>query len=63
MSGRLRITLNRSVIGQSYKQKRIVRTLGLRRVNQTVEREDNPATRGMIDKVGHLVTVEEVEEE
>jgi len=54
----LRITLTRSSIGYSYRQKRTVRALGLRRMNQTVEQKDTPVIRGMIAKVSHLVTVE-----
>ena len=55
----IQITLVRSPIGYSLKQKRTVRALGLRRLNQTVEQEDNPVVRGMIAKVNHLVMVEE----
>jgi len=55
----LRITLTKSPIGYSYRQKRTVRALGLRRMHQTVEQEDTPVIRGMIAKVSHLVTVEE----
>jgi large subunit ribosomal protein L30 len=55
----LQITLVRSPIGYSLKQKRTVRALGLRRLNQTVEQEDTPVVRGMIAKVNHLVLVEE----
>ncbi|MEW6567250.1 MAG: 50S ribosomal protein L30 [Chloroflexota bacterium] len=55
----LRITLVRSPIGYSERQKRTVRALGLRRLNQTVEQEDTPVVRGMIAKVSHLVRVEE----
>jgi large subunit ribosomal protein L30 len=53
------ITLVRSPIGYSYKQKRTVRALGLRRMHHTVVHEDTPAIRGMIEKISHLVTVEE----
>ena len=56
----LRITLTKSPIGYSYRQKRTVRALGLRRMNQTVEQNDTPVIRGMIAKVEHLVTVEEL---
>ncbi|MFL7793627.1 MAG: 50S ribosomal protein L30 [Anaerolineae bacterium] len=56
----LRVTLVKSPIGQSYKQKRTVQALGLRRVNHSVEQNDTPVVRGMIAKVSHLVTVEEV---
>jgi len=57
----LRITLTRSPIGYSERQKRTVRALGLRKMNQTVEQADSPVIRGMVAKVGHLVTVEEVD--
>lgn len=56
--GVLRITLTKSPIGYSMQQKRTVRALGLRRLNQTVEKADTPVVRGMIAKVSHLVTVE-----
>lgn len=59
-TGRLRITLVRSVIGRSVDQERTVKSLGLRKVNQTVERADNPSIRGMVSKISHLVKVEEV---
>lgn len=55
----LKITLMKSPIGSSERQKRTVRALGLTRVRQTVERDDNPAVRGMVEAVGHLVEVEE----
>jgi len=55
----LRITLVRSPIGYSERQKRTVRALGLRRMGHTVEQVDNPAVRGMIARVSHLVKVEE----
>ena len=55
----LRITLVKSPIGYSERQKRTVRALGLRRMRQTVELVDNPAVRGMITKIQHLVQVEE----
>lgn len=58
----LRITLVRSPIGFPERQKRTVRTLGLRRMNQTVEHADSLSVRGMIAKVAHLVEVEEVQE-
>ena len=56
---RLRITLVRSPIGYTERQKRTVQALGLRRINQTVDQVDNPEVRGMIAKVSHLVEVEE----
>ena len=57
--GTLRITLVRSVIGRPPDQEATVRTLGLRRLHQTVERPDTPDVRGMVTKIRHLVTVEE----
>jgi large subunit ribosomal protein L30 len=56
----LRLTLVKSPIGQSYKQKRTLQALGLRRMHQSVEQKDTPVLRGMIAKVSHLVTAEEV---
>ncbi len=61
MTGRLRITLTKSPVGYRRDQKRTVRALGLRRMNQTVELGDTPTIRGMVSKVSHLVTVEETE--
>ncbi|GIV15104.1 MAG: hypothetical protein KatS3mg022_0539 [Armatimonadota bacterium] len=58
----LKITLVRSPIGYSKRQKRTVEALGLRRLHQSVIQPDNPAIRGMVRKVSHLVTVEEVTE-
>jgi len=55
----VRVTLVRSPIGYPEPQKRTVRALGLRRMNQTIEHEDSPAVRGMITKVVHLVRIEE----
>jgi len=57
----LRITLVKSPIGYSKRQKGTVRALGLRRMHQTVEKEDTPVIRGMVAKVQHLLKVEEVE--
>jgi large subunit ribosomal protein L30 len=55
----IRITLIRSPIGYSKRQKGTVRALGLRRMNQTIEHVDSPVLRGMLVKVEHLVQVEE----
>ena len=55
----IRITLVRSPIGYSKRQKATVKALGLRRMNQTVEQVDTPVLRGMIAKVSHLVEVDE----
>jgi large subunit ribosomal protein L30 len=57
---KLRITLVKSPIGYSRRQKGTVRALGLRRMHQSVEQEDNPVIRGMINKVSHLVKVKEL---
>lgn len=56
---KLEITLKRSVIGRPEDQRITVRTLGLKKTNQTVVHEDNSAIRGMINKVSHLVSVKE----
>jgi large subunit ribosomal protein L30 len=56
----LRITLVKSPTGYAERQKRTVRALGLRRIRQTVVQADTPVVRGMIAKVPHLVSVEEV---
>ena len=55
----IRITLTKSPIGYEKSQKATVNALGLRKMNQTVEQEDTPVIRGMVNKVSHLVTVEE----
>jgi large subunit ribosomal protein L30 len=55
----LQITLVKSPIGYTQRQKGTVRALGLRRMNQTVEQVDTPVLRGMLAKVSHLVRVEE----
>ena len=55
----IRVTLVKSPIGYSERQKGTVRALGLRRMNQTVEHVDTPVLRGMLAKVSHLVAVEE----
>lgn len=63
MAKRLRITWVKSSIGYSQRQKDTIRTLGLRRLGDRVEREDSPSLRGMVHKVSHLVKVEEIEAE
>ncbi len=55
----IKIRLRRSTIGVPAKLKRVVAGLGLRRINQVVERPDDPATHGMVAKVPHLVEVVE----
>jgi large subunit ribosomal protein L30 len=59
---KLLITYKKSAIGYSERQKRTIQALGFRRLNQTVEHSDSPVIRGMINKVAHLVRVEEVAE-
>jgi large subunit ribosomal protein L30 len=58
--GKLKITLVRSAIGRPSDQGRAVRSLGLRRLNDTVVRADDPSIRGAVRKISHLVTVEEL---
>jgi large subunit ribosomal protein L30 len=55
----LKVTLVKSTIGFNKTQAKTVEGMGLRRLNHTVELLDTPATRGMIHKVRHLVTVAE----
>jgi large subunit ribosomal protein L30 len=55
----VRVTLVRSPIGYTKDQKQTVLALGLRRMHQTVEHQDNPAVRGMIRKIIHLLRIEE----
>lgn len=55
----LRVTLVRSLINTRASHRATVRGLGLRRLNHTVELEDTPAVRGMINKVGYLLRLEE----
>jgi len=57
---RLKITLIKSVIGYRESQRLTVKSLGLRRIRQSVIHYDSPSIQGMIQKVGHLVAVEEV---
>ena len=56
-SGSIRIQLTRSPIGSTSRQRAVLAGLGLRRLNQIVERPDRPETRGMVAKVPHLVRV------
>lgn len=57
---RLRIKWVKSSIGYSQRQKATIKSLGLKRLGDTVEWKDDPVTRGMIDKVRHLVEVDEL---
>jgi len=56
--GKIKVTLVRSAIGFPKDQKQTVLALGLHRLHQTVEHNDNPALRGMLNKVIHLLKVE-----
>lgn len=58
---KLKVTQVRSLIRESEPHKRVVKALGLRKLNQSVVHYDTPEIRGMIRKVAHLVTVEEQE--
>lgn len=60
MAKQLKITLKRSLIGRPEDQRLTVRSLGLRKTNHSVVQPDNDAIRGMVNKVSHLVEVEEV---
>ena len=55
---KIKVTLVKSKFGRGARQLACVHGLGLRRINQTVELEDTPAIKGMINKVSHLVRVE-----
>lgn len=57
---RIRIRLVKSNIGSHKSQKATLRALGLKKTQSTVEKEDNPAVRGMINKVSHLIEIEEI---
>jgi large subunit ribosomal protein L30 len=55
--GTIRIKMIASVIGCPRNQRECIRGLGLRRINQVVEREDTPMVRGMVNKVPHLAAI------
>ncbi|MCF8229181.1 MAG: 50S ribosomal protein L30 [Bacteroidales bacterium] len=57
---KLKVTQVKSKIGQSERQKRTLQALGLRKMHQSIELEATPQIQGMIDKVKHLLEVEEV---
>ncbi|MGI9610906.1 MAG: 50S ribosomal protein L30 [Acidimicrobiia bacterium] len=59
MAKTLKITLKKSTIGQKPKTRATVRSLGLRKIRQSVEHSDSADVRGMIARVQHLVEVEE----
>ena len=55
MEKMLKITLTKSTIGASPKQRKVVEALGLRKMHQSVELIDSPVTRGAVEKVSHLL--------
>jgi large subunit ribosomal protein L30 len=61
MAKKLRITYRKSTIGYNKIQRATIHALGLRKLHQTVEHSDSPEIRGMINRVNHLVMVEEVD--
>ena len=63
MSGRLKITLVKSMIGRPDKHRKVLRGMGLTKLNKTVVLENTPSIRGMIHAVSHLVKAEEMLDE
>jgi large subunit ribosomal protein L30 len=61
MMAQLKVTQTRSGIGGTKAQRASLRSLGLKRIGQSVLKDDRPEFRGMINAVRHLVTVEEVD--
>lgn len=59
--GKIKVTLKKSVIGSTQDMRATVRSLGLKKIRSSAIHEDNPAIRGMVHKVRHLVTVEDAE--
>ncbi len=57
----LQIKLVRSLIGRTESQRETVKSLGLRKMNQVVLREDSPSVRGMVNKVRHLIELTEID--
>ena len=60
MAGKLKITLVKSMIGRPQKHRKVLRGLGLTRLNRSVVRMDTPEVRGMVRSVAHMVDAEEV---
>jgi large subunit ribosomal protein L30 len=59
MAGTVKVTLVKSMIGRPEKHRRVLRGMGLNKLNKTVKLQDTPSIRGMINKVSHLVETEE----
>lgn len=55
--GKIKIQYYRSMIGYSKKQKEIVKSLGITKLNQTIERQDTPSSRGVVAKIPHLLRI------
>lgn len=60
MASKIKIQLVRSMIGRPEKHRKILRGMNLTKINRTVELEDTPSIRGMVNKVKHLVKVEDI---
>lgn len=58
----LKVTWTKSTIGRSESQKKIINSLGLKKLNQSIILKDSPSLRGQIAKIEHLLTVEELED-
>jgi len=58
----LKVTLTRSLIGRPEDQRATVKALGLKKTNSFVIQDDTPVIRGMVRKIEHLVTVEEIQD-
>ena len=58
--GKLKVTLIKSSIGSTKRQKATLDALGLKKMHQTIEHDDSPAIKGMVSKMQHLLNVEEV---
>ena len=60
MAKTVKITLTKSIIGATPRQRKVVEALGLKKMHQSVELADTPVTRGAVAKIAHLVTLEEL---
>ncbi len=63
MSQMIKVTLVKSMNGRPEKHRKILRGMGLRKINKTIELQDTPSSRGMVNAVSHLVRVEEKKDE
>ncbi len=61
MANTLKITLVKSMIGRPEKHRKVLRGMGLTKMNKTVELQDTPSIRGMVRAVSHMVTAEEID--